>query len=198
MIKSSSLSEIQGVLSIGYVYLILLGILNETLYYNQIDINILNYSSVLDVLISPIATLTSKITKLIVFIVILFLAFTIPATLAKKKDTNWFKKTFKIDATLSENEVKSSLFKLFIVLFAIGLFGLFLGAGSKKGEIISEKIENNKLDYDDKIKFINGEVLKVEIVGINSTYIFYLEKENKKVQISPISGIIKGIEEIKK
>lgn len=197
MIKSSSLSEIQGVLSIGYVYLILLGILNETLYYNQIEINILNYSSILDVLISPIATLTSKITKLIVFILLLFLAFTIPATLAKKKDTNWFKKSFKLDETLSENEVKSKLLKLFLVLFAIGLFGLFIGAGSKKGEIISEKIKNKKLDYNDKIKFITGEVLKVEIVGINSTYIFYLEKENQKVQISPISGIIKGIEEIK-
>lgn len=26
--------EIQGILSIGYIYLIVLGILNETLYYN--------------------------------------------------------------------------------------------------------------------------------------------------------------------
>ena len=50
-----------------------------------------------------------------------------------------------------------------------------------------------KIEYNDRIKFINGDESKVEIVGTNSTYIFYLEKENKTVQIALISGIIKSI-----
>ena len=66
MNKVKSFQEIQGFLSIGYVYLIVMGILNETLYYNQIGIDILNYSNILDVLISPISKLTSSILRLII------------------------------------------------------------------------------------------------------------------------------------
>ena len=56
-----------------------------------------------------------------------------------------------------------------------------------------ERIEKEKIEYNDRIKFINEDESKVEIVGTNSTYIFYLEKENKTVQIALISGIIKSI-----
>jgi hypothetical protein len=194
MNKVKSFQEIQGFLSVGYIYLIVMGILNETLYYNQIGIDILNYSSILDVLISPIARLTSNILLLIIFIIILFFAFKLPSILAKNKDRNWFKKLFKkIDSGLTSEEVKSSLLKSFLFLISIGLFGFYVGSGIGKGERLLERIEKEKIEYNDRIKFINGDESKVEIVGTNSTYIFYLEKENKTVQIALISGIIKSI-----
>ena len=197
MNKVKSFQEIQGFLSIGYVYLIVMGILNETLYYNQIGIDILNYSNILDVLISPISKLTSSTLRLIIFIVIIFFTFKLPNILAKSKDKNWFKKSMKLDVDLTESQVKTSLLKTFLFIVAIGLFGFYVGSGVGEGFRMSNKIEKEELEFNDYIKFINGEKSNVEIVGTNSGYIFYLEKENKTVQITPISGIIKSIEENK-
>jgi len=195
MIKEKYFQEIQGFLSVGYIYLIVMGILNETLYYNQIGIDILNYSSILDVLISPISRLTSNVSSLIIFIIIVFLAFKLPNILAKNKDKNWFKRLFKkIDSDLTKEQVKSSLLKSFMFIVSIGLFGFYVGSGIGKGERLLEKIEKEEVEYNDRIKFINGDVSSVEIVGTNSMYLFYLEKDNKSVQITPISGIIKSIE----
>jgi hypothetical protein len=60
MKKLSSFQEVQRILTLAYFYLILMGILNESLYYNQLDITILNHSDVLDILISTIAKMTSS------------------------------------------------------------------------------------------------------------------------------------------
>ena len=62
------IKEIQGIVTLGYIYLILMGILNESLYYNQLGVNILNYSDVLDILISPIAKMTSSTAGFAVFL----------------------------------------------------------------------------------------------------------------------------------
>lgn len=174
-----------------------MGILNETLYYNQIGVDILNYSSILDVLISPISRLTSSISRLIIFIIIVFFAFKLPNVLVKNKDKNWFKKLIKFDTELTKDEIKSSLLKTFLFIIAIGLFGFYVGSGIGKGFRISEKIKKGEIEFNDQIKFINGDESDVEIVGTNSMYLFYLEKDNKSVQITPISGIIKSIEKNK-
>jgi hypothetical protein len=197
MSKVKSFQEVQGFLSVGYIYLIVMGILNETLYYNQIGIDILNYSSILDVLISPISKLTSSISSLVIFIIIIFFAFKLPNILAKNKDKNWFKKLIKFDTELTKDEIKSSLLKTFLFIVAIGLFGFYVGSGIGKGFRMSEKIEKGEIEFNDQIKFINGDESNVEIVGTNSMYLFYLEKNNKSVQITPISGIIKSIEKNK-
>ena len=197
MNKVKNFQEIQGFLSVGYIYLIVMGILNETLYYSQIGIDILDYSSILDVLISPISRLTSSISRLIIFIIIVFFAFKLPNILAKYRDKNWFKKLIKFEIELTKDEIKSSLLKTFLFIIAIGLFGFYVGSGIGKGFRMSEKIENGEIEFNDQIKFISGDVSEVEIVGTNSMYLFYLEKDNKSVQITPISGIIKSIEKNK-
>lgn len=195
MDNTKSFQEIQGYFSFGYLYLIILGILNETLFYNQIGVNILNYSSILDVLISPISRLTSNIRTLGVFVVILFLAFNLPGILSKKKDRSWFKKFIKLKENVAtQDEVKYALTKKCFFLVAIGLFGFFIGSGSGKGSKLEKKIETGKIEYNDKITFISGDKLDVEIIGTNSTYLFYLYKESQKVQIAPIDGSIKKFE----
>lgn len=195
MDNTKSFQEIQGYFSFGYLYLIILGILNETLFYNQIGVNILNYSSILDVLISPISRLTSNIRTLGVFVVILFLAFNLPGILSKKKDRSWFKKFIKLKENVAtQDEAKYALTKKYFFLVAIGLFGFFIGSGSEKGSRLSKKIETGKIEYNDKITFISGDKLDVEIIGTNSTYLFYLYKESQKVQIAPIDGSIKKFE----
>ncbi|NJK83951.1 MAG: hypothetical protein HC912_09240 [Saprospiraceae bacterium] len=56
-----SLNTVQDYLSIGYLYLLILGILSDSIYYGMLGINILSYSTILDVLLSPIVKLTDNI-----------------------------------------------------------------------------------------------------------------------------------------
>jgi len=59
--KNQSNINIQDYLSIGYVILLILGVFHETIYYKFLGINILEYSSVLDVLISPISVISGDL-----------------------------------------------------------------------------------------------------------------------------------------
>lgn len=187
--------EIQGILSIGYIFLILMGILNETLYYNQLGIEILTYSSILDVLISPISSLTTSISGFGLFIFFLLLIFGLPNYLAEQSPDHWLKKTFKFEQELSKKEAKNAITQTFIFMFSLGLIGFYVGTGIGKGVNLKKKMANNELTYEDHLVFLGGDSEKVEIIGKNSAYVFYLSKDNDVVKVTPISGTLKSIEE---
>lgn len=193
----TSSQNIQSILSIGYIYLIIMGILNESLYFSQLDIDILNYSSILDVLISPISKLTSSRLGFFFFILLLISVFILPKKMIKYKDSAWFKKSFKLESDLEEKEMESAFFKTFVFVASMGLLGFFVGTGLGTGFKTVKKIENKEIEYNDTIHFLNGEVAEVEVLGKNSTYLFYLTKANNTVNISPFSGVIQRIEEVK-
>lgn len=192
--KSVSIQNAQSYLSIGYVYLVAMGVLKEALYYNQFGINILNYSSVLDVLVSPIASLTSSPIMLGAFIVILVIIFIFTNYLTKNRDKSWFKKSFKIEGDNNEENVKNQINKLFFTFFSIGIFSFFVGTGIGEGIKVADKIESDEIQYDDTLTFISGDNEEVNILGTNSAYIFYLSKGNKAIKITPFNGIVKSIE----
>lgn len=185
----------QEILSVGYIYLIAIGILSETFYYKQIGIDILNYSSILDVLISPLGKLTSSIPTLIIFFLLIFLSFQLPKFLVKRRTKKWVQNAFKIDEAATDGQAKSILSKTFLFMLAIGLFGFFIGTGIGNGMRVSKKIKNDELKYNDQIVFIDGDKSQVKIVGINSNYIFYLQKGNKIVQVTPVTSVVKKIED---
>ncbi len=194
MDNKTSTQDTQSLLSIGYVYLIFLGILNETLFYNQLGIEILKYSSILDVLISPISNLTSGAALFFLILLVLSIFF-LPAYLAKLRDKKWVQSSFKIDPKHNAEEVTVHLFRFLVVMAAFGLFGLFVGRGAAGGLRMAKSIKNETLAYNDKLTFLNGEIENVEVLGKNSTYLFYVTPGNTSVQVSPIGGTIKSIEE---
>ncbi len=51
---------LQEYLSLFYVYLIALGTISDVIYFRFLNVDILNYSTILDVLISPINVLTQS------------------------------------------------------------------------------------------------------------------------------------------
>ncbi len=77
---------LQKFASFGYVFLIALGIMKESVFYYQININILKYSALTDILMSPIADLTSHPIVFTAGTVTFILAFALPAFLAKRSD----------------------------------------------------------------------------------------------------------------
>ena len=93
--QKDSKYNLQDYLSLGYVYLLVLGVFNQAIYYKFLNINILEYSSILDVLISPISIITGdlKIAAALIFAVLLGLLYKI----VLPKYYNWLSKKEKYE-----------------------------------------------------------------------------------------------------
>ncbi|MDO5509498.1 MAG: hypothetical protein Q4F57_02265 [Weeksellaceae bacterium] len=186
--------DLQKLLPLGYLFLVVLGIIKESVFYHQIGLNILKYSNIMDILISPIADLTvhpSILVSVIIFVSVLSLAIYF---LSKNHKKEWVRKitgSKKSLTELSEEEVKSYFGKKLVTILAIGLLSFFLGIGLGNGKKVSEKISNNELEYDYKITYNTKETIEVFLIGSNSSNYFYVEKGSKNVKISPIAAIKK-------
>lgn len=192
-----SLERIQNLLPIGYLYLVLMGILKESLLYYQLGINILKYSTIMDILISPIADLTANPILLGPAVILFFLLpFFITRFLSAKSNKKWVQKISglkKGTEELTVEQVKNHFSRLLVLFITVGLLSFFLGIGIGKGHSISKRIKTNKLEFHDKINFNTGESDNVYIIGSNSVYYFYLTKDTKIIKIAPV-GTIKNIE----
>lgn len=187
--------DIQKLLPLGYIYLVILGILKESLFYYQFGINILKYSTIMDILISPIAYLVSNpiippvITAMIIF------HFYLPNLLSKNNHKKWVQKLFELKSTegLSIEESKSYYNTVTIKTLAMIFLSFFVGTGIGEGYFKSKEIKNNKLHYDYTLNYNSGESEQIHLINTNSIYYFYITKGSKTVKIAPI-GTIKNIE----
>jgi len=68
---------LQEYLSMGYVYLIILGIISDVIYFHFFGINILKYAAISDILISPISILVKDIRVLVSVVIIVGLGYVI-------------------------------------------------------------------------------------------------------------------------
>jgi hypothetical protein len=193
--------EIQEVLSLGYVYLLILGVIHSSIYYSFLGINFLDYSSLLDVLISPIAVLFSNkmllITTVVCIIVCVVYSKYMPKYLerlkSKKKNLSE-KKIAKIDKSLEAFNANGFV----IIMTALMVFSLFIGLGLGKGFKRADQIEKQELKVDHELVFSNGDKETVKVLGKNSLYVFYVIEDQKEITIAPIEGNIKTIKKISK
>ena len=199
--QKESKYNLQDYLSLGYIYLLVLGVFNQAIYYKFLNINILEYSSILDVLISPISIITGdlKIAAALVFAILFGLLYKVVLPkyynwLSKKEKYKSGKNKEKIEKSLAG--VKSNGFTVFIV--GLMIFSVFIGLGTGKGGKIKSLIEKGELELSHKIEFQDNSSQEVRIVGKNSVNVFYVLKDAKEVTISPIEGNIKSIEKLKK
>ncbi|WP_281614256.1 hypothetical protein [Flammeovirga sp. SubArs3] len=187
----NQLEQTQSILYLGYIFLVILGIVNETLFYGQFDINILEYADILDVLLSPISRLTSnKVLMIISLLTVLGVIF-IPRQLGKLKNKAWFTKLFNIKNP--EENLETKLLSVLTVSSVIFFLGFFVGTGLGKGERLQKRMNEKTIEYNDKVLFLDGQTLNVEIVGKNSSYIFYVLEGEDNIQISPINGTVKTL-----
>lgn len=184
--------NLQKLLPFGYLFLVVLGIIKESVFYYQVGINILKYSNIMDILISPIADLTSHPIILFSFVTFLLLLYLAVLVLSKNYQKEWVRKIIGSKKSLSgltENEVKSYFGEILIIMLAVGLLSFFLGIGIGNGMKISKRISKNELKYDYSITFSNNETKDVYLIGSNSANYFYVEKGNNNVRISPVAAI---------
>jgi hypothetical protein len=199
--KKQSKLEIQDYLSLGYVLLLILGVLHQTIYYKYLGVNILEYSSVLDVLLSPISVLTSD-NKLLIGIVICLVLATVYAKFLPKYFI-WLskKKKYQSGKRKERNEKSIKAFKedsgrLIVVMMMLFVIGGFVGFGFGRGSRTQEKIKKGDIELTHQIIFDDKETIDVRMLGKNSLYVFYIRKNDKQVSIAPIDGNIKLIKKI--
>lgn len=190
--------NIQGYLSLGYLFLLVVGLLKDVIYFGILGLNILHYANFLDVLISPISFLAED---KIVSIAILSLGLLFYGVYRfklkyepKYKDKPWFEKLFgDSKKTLTKEQVTLST----TAFIAIAIIMFYLGGSVGKGFTISSKIEKSELKMNDKITFLDKEMIKTSIVGQTSEFIFYVKEGSQDISITPIKGVIREIIESK-
>lgn len=192
--------NLQEYLSLGYVYLIILGIISDVIYFNFFGINILKYAAISDILISPISTLVRDIWVLITVVVSIILGYLImfkamPSFHARNRQKEWYGKiqnVDKLDKYYSEIDGNNSK-QVGILLFF--LVSMFLGMGIGSGTAISNRIKNGSIKLDHTIIFSDNVSKQVKMIGQNSGYLFYVTEGQKKVSITPM-GQVKEIQKL--
>lgn len=188
--------DLQKLIPFGYLFLVVMGILKESVIFYQLGINILKYSTIMDILISPIATLTTHPITFLATISIFVACYFLPSILYKNDHKKWVQKLFELKHTridLPEIEIRKYYFIISVKFLAIGLLSVYLGYGSAEGFFMAQKIKNDKLKYDYTLNYSNGGTEQICLISTNSVYYFYLSKGNKAIKIAPI-GAIKNIE----
>lgn len=191
--------DIEKLLPLGYLYLVVLGILKESFCYYQLGINILNYSSIMDILISPIAYITSSPIILISIIGIFVFHYYLPGILLKHNKKQFLQKMLELKSTegFSIEQAKIYYNEVAVKTLAMTLLSFFIGTGIAGGYFTNEKIASNKLKYDHTINFNDAQSRQVSLLGTNSMYYFYIAKGQKNIDIAPI-GSIKNVEVLSK
>ncbi len=188
---------LQEYLSLGYIYLIVLGIVDDVIYYKFLGINILNYSAISDVLMSPVNTLFYDVRVLGLLIVAISLTYlfyfkALPAFHYKNREKQWYRKTVrdvdKMDAKYADL-VKNKQVTVMLAFISCIFLGLRIGNGHKT----KERLQKGEAKAGHTILFGDNTTKRVRILGQNSAYLFYVIEGQKKVITMPISGNVKEI-----
>ncbi|MEB3345615.1 hypothetical protein U6A24_09100 [Aquimarina gracilis] len=189
--------SIQEYIYLSYLYLLILGTLSYSIYYAFLGINIINYSNLLDILLSPIVIITKDIMTPIamgVYIVSGVLLFLFLEKRTKKSLQNNIPAEKEIKLQKQYQSFKNAKFLIPI----IGTFAFYLGYAIGGGYKLNNRIQTGDFEVNRLIEFSNGETQEVKLLGLNNQYIFYVHKGEKQVITAPISGNIKRIKKIKK
>jgi hypothetical protein len=202
LVNNLLLKSLQEILSIGYLSLLLFGLIRETITYGILGINIMSYSSILDILLSPIIILTGN-RFLLTAVIIIPLLFYWATKLFKKfhtynKEKEWYQKRFDV-AQLDEEYAKENFSMVFVITMTFGLLlGVFFSSGVLDGYKYKKELEEGSVKMTHVLTFMDKDRVPVKIIGQNSQYVFYVLDKKKEIAISPIQGNIKRIEQLKK
>ena len=190
------LERIQTILPLGYLYLILLGLLKESIQFYQLGINILSFSSITDILISPISDLAKYPLLLFSVAAILIVLFSFQALLIRNSQKSWAQKILgenRFNPESTSKEIQKITLPLVVLAFGIVLLSFFVGLGIGKGAGTARKIREGDYTYNYRLNFNSGKSLDAYVFASNSAYFFYVTKDNKNVSIIPV-GVIGSLE----
>lgn len=189
--------SIQEILSLGYIYLLLLGVITETIFYSFFDLHIIAHSDILDILLTPVSILTDNfvipIFTIVGCVILYLIRLKITPKLHKK---NRVKESYqkkhnieKLDKILS----RKPTFTEMVPVYALVIFSMFIGIKIGGGFKLSQRMKDKDLNYLDVINFQNNDVINATIIGQNSSYFFYVKEGETTLTTAPITQNIKKI-----
>lgn len=183
--------DLAKLLPFGYLFLIVMGILKDSISYYQLGINILKFSTIMDILISPISYITSNPITLFAVISFFIGSYYRPKYLLKNHENVKIQKKFDLKPLEGfSTEEKITYFNgVSLKILAVFLLSFFIGTGFANGYFTSKKIEKQTLEYNYKITFNDDEPKQVSLIGTNSIYYFYVVKGQKHLNIAPIASV---------
>ncbi|WP_439127416.1 hypothetical protein [Polaribacter sp.] len=194
--------SLQDYFYIGYLYLIILGIVSDAIFYGIFGVSYLNYTTILDALISPISLLTNnwRITLILIFmfwIMHLYFSRWMFKMYAYFREKKWYQKIYNIEKwdkkyeklKQRKNQLPGLMF-IFFLLFVSMRTGM--GIGMKQKFSKQDAVPNYTLVFKDNTK------LDVRKIGQNSAYFFYFIPGEKEITATPISDNIKQIKRLRK
>lgn len=182
-------------LPFGYLFLIVLGIIRESIFYNQLGINIFGHTTLTDILLSPIAEITRSRTSFFALLLMIGFVYLFYVVLMPKyKDKKWFREYFmfskKKSVNLSEEAVKSEFFKTIVFSLALCLTGFYMGLGYVDGYRMNQKIHHEKLEFNYELSCLdNQKPMKIHLIASNAQNYFYVEEGSKRVKITPLTAV---------
>lgn len=193
---------LQDYFYIGYLYLIILGIISDAIFYGIFGVTYLNYTTILDALISPISLLANNwkltVALLTIFgLLYFYLTKWAPKLYKKLRVKKWYQKLYNIEkydkkyaALESKKNLLPGLMFLFFLLFVSMRTGLGLG--------LKHKYQEKEIVPNYTLIFKNNERLDVRKIGQNSAYFFYFIPGEKEITATPITDNLKQIKRLKK
>ena len=187
----NSALNLERYLPYGYLFLVVMGIIKESVHYYQLGINILRYSSITDILMSPIASMTSHPITFFTVLICMILGLNYPKIVAKYSHKKWAQKTIDLQDVdkLSKEEIANHLAKKSIQFAAVLVISIFLGMGFGEGMFASKRIKNGDIKFKHTLTTISGEKQEIYLLNSNSLYYFFVPKGSKKIQIMPIAAV---------
>jgi hypothetical protein len=192
--------SLQEYLSIGYICLLVLGIVDEVVFYQFLGINILDYSGISDILISPVNTLFKDYRLLIIIVFFIFLGYLfyfrlMPYFHFKNRENVWYRKLIinmeKSDRIYAELRDHKRIDMLIFFIFCM-FIGLKIGEGRK----ISQRIHSGNYQPNHTLVLSDNTTKRARVIGQNSMYLFFVSEGEKQVTIMPISGNLKEIRKL--
>ncbi|SFN10317.1 hypothetical protein SAMN05421594_1032 [Chryseobacterium oleae] len=186
------LEKIQAFLPLGYIYLIILGLLKETILFYPLGINILKYSSLTDILISPVSDMISNPILILMVLSVVLLFFLIQVLFIKYSHTNLVQKilkSYRMNQDLDKRQLRKALIPVFVILVGFELLALFVGLGIGQGVKIKKRLDTQTLKQNYTLTNSSGETAQIYLIDINSIYYFYVKKGEKQIKIAPVGSI---------
>jgi len=171
-------------------------------FYGIFGVSYLNYTTILDALISPVSLLTNN-WKISLFLLLMFwlmyLYFTKWMFLFYKKlrTKKWYAKVYNIekwDKRYEELEKKKNIIPGMMFVF----FLLFVSMRTGMGIGMKYKYTNKEIVPDHTLIFKDNSKLDIRKIGQNSAYFFYFIPGEKVLTATPIADNLKQIKRLPK
>ena len=172
----------QTYITLGYLLIVVIGMMFDYEYYNRFNINIFEYADILDFLLAPVKNLQLMIFAFGSFIVLLIFF---------RLDKLWMTKHPKTYKRFNFGMGLNSSSRYRTIMIGISIIGYLYVASIFYGERMfskyNDEAENIEIIYESDQRTIKG-----KLIGKNTDYIF-LEKQDKSIRAIPVNSDVQQI-----